>query len=121
MLLQMAKFHSFLWLSTIPLCVCVCVCVCVCITSFFYWGIVVLQCCVTFYCTVEFPVLYIRFSLVIYFIHISVYMSVTISQFFPLPPFPAWCPYISSLHLCLYFCLANWFICTFFLDSTYMR
>ena len=27
MLLQMA-FHSFLWLSSIPLCVCVCVCVC---------------------------------------------------------------------------------------------
>ena len=31
MLLQMALFHSFLWLSSIPfLCVCVCVCVCVC-------------------------------------------------------------------------------------------
>ena len=29
MLLQMAIFHSFLWLSNIPLCVCVCVCVCV--------------------------------------------------------------------------------------------
>ena len=29
MLLQMAKFHSFLGLSNIPLCVCVCVCVCV--------------------------------------------------------------------------------------------
>ena len=29
MLLQMAKLHSFLWLSNIPLCVCVCVCVCV--------------------------------------------------------------------------------------------
>ena len=28
-MLQMAKFHSFLWLSVIPLCVCVCVCVCV--------------------------------------------------------------------------------------------
>ena len=27
MLLQMALFHSFLWLSNIPLCVCVCVCV----------------------------------------------------------------------------------------------
>ena len=33
MLLQMARFHSFLWLNNIPLCVCVCVCVCVCITS----------------------------------------------------------------------------------------
>ena len=29
MLLQMAIFHSFLWLSCIPLCVCVRVCVCV--------------------------------------------------------------------------------------------
>ena len=28
MLLQMALFQSFLWLSNIPLCVCVCVCVC---------------------------------------------------------------------------------------------
>ena len=26
MLLQMALFHSFLWLSNIPLCVCVCAC-----------------------------------------------------------------------------------------------
>ena len=31
MLLQMAKFHSFLWLNNIPLCVCLCVCVCVCV------------------------------------------------------------------------------------------
>ena len=30
MLLQMALFHYFLWLSSSP-CVCVCVCVCVCI------------------------------------------------------------------------------------------
>ena len=28
-MLHMTKFHSFLWLSSIPLCVCVCVCVCV--------------------------------------------------------------------------------------------
>ena len=34
--------------------------------------------------------------------------------------FPSWCPYICSLHLCLYLCLANQFICTIFLDSTYM-
>ena len=39
---------------------------------------------------VEFPVLYGRFSLVIYFIHISVYMLVPISQFIPVPPFPPW-------------------------------
>ena len=28
MLLQMALFHLFLWLSNIPVCLCVCVCVC---------------------------------------------------------------------------------------------
>ena len=78
----------------------------------FYWRIVALQCCVSFYCTakwishtytympslldflpiqvttehwVEFPVLYSRFSLVIYFIHSinSVYVSIPISQFLP--------------------------------------
>ena len=70
--------------------------------------------------------LYSRFLLVIYFIHISVYMSTPISQFIPPPSppppaFPCWCPYICSLHLCLYFCLANQFICTIFLDSTYMH
>ena len=37
------------------------------------------------------------------------------------PTFPPWCPYVCSLHLCLYFCLANQFICTIFLDSTYMH
>ena len=71
---------------------------------------------------VLFIILYSRFLLVIYFIHISVYMSIPISQFIPPPPlatFPPWCPYVCSL-LCLYFCLANWFICTIFLDSTYM-
>ena len=69
--------------------------------------------------------LYSRFLLVIYFIHISVYMSIPISQFITTPPphpatFPPWCPYVCSLHLCLYFCPANRFICTIFLDSTYM-
>ena len=69
--------------------------------------------------------LYSRFFLVIYFIYISVYMSIPISQFIPPPPhptpaFPPWYPYVCSLHLCLYFCLANWFIYTIFLDSTYM-
>ena len=39
------------------------------------------------------------------------------------PPttFPPWCPQVCSLHLCLYLCLANWSICTIFLDSTYAR
>ena len=32
-LLQMALLHSFLWLSSMPLCVCVCVCVCVAVLS----------------------------------------------------------------------------------------
>ena len=74
----------------------------------------------------KFIFLYNRFLLVIYFIHISVYMSIPISQFIPPPPppptsFPPWGPYICPLHLCLYFCPANRFICTIFLGSTYMR
>ena len=45
---------------------------------------------------------------------------------FPIHPtpsstFPSWCPYVCSLHLCLYFCFANKIICTIFLDSTYTR
>ena len=64
--------------------------------------------------------------LIIHFIHISVYVSIPISQFITPPPsppaaFPPWCPYVCSLHLCLYFCPANQFICTIFLGSTYMR
>ena len=78
----------------------------------FYWSIVALQCCISFLLYskvsqsyiyiyplffsfpshlvttehgVEFPVLYSRFSLVIYFIHSSIYMSVPISPFIPLP------------------------------------
>ena len=47
--------------------------------------------------------LYSRFLLVIYFIHISVYMSVPISQFIPppLPPrfSPPWCSYRKLKHL----------------------
>ena len=48
---------------------------------------------------VEFPVLYTVSLLVIYFINsISiVYVSILISQFLPLHPFPPWCPYIYSL------------------------
>ena len=34
-------------------------------------------------------------------------------------PFPDWCSYIRSLYLCLYFCLADKFICIIFLGSMY--
>ena len=55
-------------------------------------------------------------SLCICFIHSSVIWR---SQFTP-PSHPrTWCPYICSLHLCLYFCFANKFFCIIFLDSTY--
>ena len=55
----------------------------------------------------NFIFLYSRFLLVIYFIHISVYMSIPISQFIPPPPphptpatSPPWCQHVCSLHLC---------------------
>ena len=59
------------------------------------------------------------FLLVIHFIHISVYMSIPISQFITPPPpplaaFPPWSPYVFSLLLCLNFCSANRFIYTIF-------
>ena len=44
-------------------------------------------------------------------------MSVLVSQFIP-PSIPPWYPYIWSLHLSLYFYVANKFIYTIFLDST---
>ena len=44
--------------------------------------------------------LYSRFLLVIYFIHISVYMSIPISQFItPPPPAPCYFPPLVSIHL----------------------
>ena len=43
-------------------------------------------------------------------------MSIPISQFKP-PSSPPWYSYVCSLHLCLYFCFANKFICIIFLDS----
>ena len=55
--------------------------------------------------------------LVTHFIHSSVYMSIPISQFIPLP-FSPWYPYVCSLCLCLYFCYADKFICIIFPDST---
>ena len=70
--------------------------------------------------------LYSRYLLVINFIHISVYMSIPISQFIPPPhpPPPLLSPlgvHMYVLYICVYFCLANWFFCTIFLDSTYMH
>ena len=47
------------------------------------------------------------------------YTYVNPSLSFPPDLFPPWCPYVCSLHLCLYFCFANRFISTIFLDSTY--
>ena len=37
MLLQMALFHSFLWLNSIPLCVCVRVCIYIYIPIIYQW------------------------------------------------------------------------------------
>ena len=67
---------------------------------------------------IEFPALYRRFSLVmdVYSVHTisSIYMSVTVSQFIPPPPYPLGI-HVCSLHLCVCFCFANRFICTIFL------
>ena len=57
------------------------------------------------------------------------YQCIHVSPNLPIHPtttttpatFPPWCPYVCSLHLCLYFYPANQFICTIFLGSTYMR
>ena len=70
--------------------------------------------------------LYSRFLLVIYFIHTGVYMSIRISQFIPPSPLPALhFPRLVSIHLfsasVSLLLLANKFICTIFLDSTYMH
>ena len=52
-------------------------------------------------------------------LYILVYICQSQSPSSSHPPFPPWCPYVCSLHLCLYFCLSNRFMCTIFLDSTY--
>ena len=36
---EMALFHSFLWLSNVPVCVCMCVCVCVCVYTYYIFSI----------------------------------------------------------------------------------
>ena len=63
---------------------------------------------------VEFPVTHSGFSLAICFICSSAHMSVPISQVIPPMHFPCWCACVCSLHLCLYFCFVNRFICTIF-------
>ena len=112
-----------------------------CIPWHFFWRIIDLLYIVYFYMGyiniffslffeflnfISFIFLYSRFFLVMHFIHISVYMSISISQFITPPPpppatFPPWCPYVCSLHLCLNFCPENRFLCTIFLGSTYMH
>ena len=52
-------------------------------------------------------------------LHMLVYLFQACSQFIPLSP-SSLCPCVHSLHLHLYSCPANMFICTIFLDSTYM-
>ena len=60
-----------------------------------------------------------RFSLVTYFTHSLVSLSIPISQF--IPPFPLGVYTFFSLCLCLYFCFANKIIYTIFLDSTVIK
>ena len=71
---------------------------------------------------VEFPALYCRFSLIIYFMYSinSFYRSIPISQFLVASSFPLWYPYICSLYLCLYFYFADKIIYTIFIDSVYI-
>ena len=60
------------------------------------------------------PVPYSRVLLAVCLTHGSEYMSIPISQ----PPHsPAPCPHVCYLHLHLYSCPADRFICTIFLDS----
>ena len=68
----------------------------------------------------ELPMLYTWLTLDICFTHGSVYMLIPISQFIPSAPFPLTlvCPSL-CLHLCS--CPIYRFICTIFLDSTYMQ
>ena len=60
------------------------------------------------------------FSLAIY-LNIVVYICQSQSPNSSYPLCPPWYPYVCSLHLCLCFCLADKFISTMFLDSSYMH
>ena len=110
---------------------------------FFYWNIIVWQCCASFCCTrsessisihisppfwISLPsklpqqtsAIYSRFSLFIYFIHSRVYMSIPISHF--IPP-----PLLLRVHIfVLYACVSISALqvsssLPFFLDSKYMH
>ena len=62
---------------------------------------------------VDFPVLYSKFSLVIYFIHSSINPCLPIHPIL-FPPFPSWWLYICSPLLCLCFGFAKRFISAIF-------
>ena len=66
------------------------------------------------------PVLYSSFPLATYFTLGTVYMSILLSQFTHPLLLPPSCPQFHSLCLCLFPFSASRFICTIFLDSTYM-
>ena len=67
---------------------------------------------------VEFPVLYNRFSLVLYFKHSRVYMSTPISKFIP-PPCPP-CVHTFVLYICVSISALQISV-PFFLDSIYLH
>ena len=50
-----------------------------------------------------------------YLIHSTLYMSISISEFFLSLPFPHRYPWVYALNLCLSFCFTNMFICIIFL------
>ena len=72
-----------------------------------------------------FPMLYYRFSLVIYFVHgtnvykIDIYQCTYVYSNLPIHPNP---PLVSicSLHLCLYFCFVNKIVYTNFFPQFYI-
>ena len=67
----------------------------------------------------ELPAPHRCFLPAICFTHGGEYKLMLLSQFVPRSPYPT-CPCFHSQCLHLYSCLANSFICTIFLDSTYM-
>ena len=95
---QMTQFRSFLWLSNIPF--------------FFFW--------ILFYFFIQ-QVLISHPFYAHPCVHVNPNLPIHHTTTPPPAAFPPWCPYICSLHLCLNFCPAKWFICTIFLGSTYMR